>query len=137
MGLADPFIFFSGIAVRGPVRLRYGADASVPIEKSKTTGNDSNAATGAFSLTPRLGAEMTVNDSHTCGSEVGYRLKGERTVDNSGTSSTYKGGNSLYLNLIHEYKPNDIVYGVSATQTWYEESKRVSAGIESPNVAAF
>jgi hypothetical protein len=114
-GLQDPEITLKGTSGMDWGRLRYGANLGLGFEKMKTPGanRDGNAASGGFSLTPYIGADMNVGGG-IIGGRLAYEYKMERTVDAGLTSDVkLKGGDELGVNVFYEHFFADMLLGGS------------------------
>lgn len=109
-GLEDPFIFLKGTSVLDFGRLRYGATLGLGFENAKDT-QDGSVASGGYSLTPYIGADMDLGPG-LLGARLSYAFLFERTVEEAaGGESKRTGGSTLSLAAFYEYMLADMVLG--------------------------
>lgn len=125
-GLVDPQVSLHGRSAMGWGYLRYGADLGLGFEKQKTASSsqDGNVASGGFSLNPYIGADIATTTDGIIGGRINYNYLMERTVDSgSGSDGKRKEGNELGLSVFYEQFFADMLIGGSYKYTSYAATK--------------
>jgi hypothetical protein len=147
-GLMDPTLQFKGRNGIGSGTIRYGADLSVALEKSKIdSSGDSNAASGGTTLAPWIAYEHLLGRGFI-GGKIQYDLyKGDRKVQNDtvagsakidpandapSAASTDSNGQNLALNVFYEMKfKTKYTAGVNVNYLYHSETRSSVNGASS------
>jgi hypothetical protein len=147
-GLMDPTLKFKGRNAIAGGTIRYGADLSLSLEKSKiSSSGNSNAASGGTTLAPWIGYEHELGPGFI-GGKIQYDLyKGDRKVQNdtvagattvdpandaANATSTDSNGQNVALNVFYEMKfKTKYTAGANVNYVYHAETRTSVNGASS------